>query len=148
MGALLKKYRELILYILFGGLTTVVDWASYWLMTDILHIPYMTANFISQVVSILFAYVTNRCFVFESKAHGAKAIVVEMVKFFGARVVSMLMNMLVMFVGVDMLRVNDKVIKIAASVLVVIANYIFSKLFVFRNTEQASEGEDPNGEKK
>jgi len=134
--------------VLFGGLTTLVDWGSYWLLTDLLHMPYMAANFLSQTASILFAYVTNRRFVFESKEHGVKAVAIEMVKFCGTRGASMLMNMLVMFLGVDVLHFNDKVIKIAASVLVIIANYIFSKLFVFRKMEQVSEGEDPNGEKK
>ena len=64
MRTLFEKYRELILYVFFGGLTTLVDWVSYWLMTDLMHVPYMTAAFLSQVLSILFAYVTNRRFVF------------------------------------------------------------------------------------
>lgn len=147
MRKLFEKYRELILYVFFGGLTTLVDWAIYWLMTDVLYMPYMAAAFLSQVISILFAYVTNRSFVFESKVHGAGAVVVEMAKFFGARGVSLLLNMLVMYVGVDLLHVNDKVIKVIASVLVIIANYIFSKLFVFRKEEHRGEGEDPNGKK-
>ena len=148
MRTLFEKYRELILYVFFGGLTTLVDWVSYWLMTDLIHVPYMAAAFLSQIFSILFAYVTNRRFVFESKVHGVGAVAVEMVKFFGARGVSLLLNMLVMFVGVDMLHFNDKVIKVIASVLVIIANYIFSKLFVFRASGHREQGEDPNGKKK
>lgn len=147
MRTLFEKYRELILYVFFGGLTTLVDWASYWMMTDLLHVPYMAAAFLSQVFSILFAYVTNRRFVFESGARGVRAVAVEMVKFFGARGVSLLLNMLVMFLGVDLLHGNDKAVKIAASVLVVIANYIFSKLFVFRNKGRQEEVEDPHGKK-
>ncbi len=145
MRTLFEKYRELILYVFFGGLTTLVDWVGYWLMTDLLHVPYMTAAFLSQVLSILFAYVTNRRFVFESRVHGVGAVALEMAKFFGARGASLLLNMLVMFVGVDMLHINDKAIKVTASVLVIIANYIFSKLFVFRNQGQSGKGEDPNG---
>lgn len=147
MRKLFEKYRELILYVFFGGLTTLVDWAGYWLLTDLLHVPYMTAAFLSQVISILFAYVTNRRFVFESKVHGAGAVAVEMAKFFGARGTSLLLNMLVMYAGVDMLHFNDKVIKVIASVLVIIANYIFSKLFVFRKSGAKGEGEDPDGKK-
>lgn len=147
MRTLFEKYRELILYVFFGGLTTLVDWASYWMMTDLLHVPYMAAAFLSQVFSILFAYVTNRRFVFESRVRGVRAVAVEMVKFFGARGVSLLLNMLVMFLGVDLLHGNDKAVKIAASVLVVIANYIFSKLFVFRNKGRQEEVEDPHGKK-
>lgn len=148
MRIIFKKYRELILYVFFGGLTTLVDWVSYWLMTDIIHVPYMAAAFLSQIFSILFAYVTNRSFVFESKVRGARAVAVEMIKFFGARGASLLLNMLVMYVGVDMLHINDKVIKVIASVLVIIANYIFSKLFVFRSAGRGEQGEDPNGKKK
>ena len=148
MRTLFEKYRELILYVFFGGLTTLVDWVSYWLMTDLLHVPYMAAAFLSQIFSILFAYVTNRRFVFESRVRGVRAVAVEMAKFFGARGVSLLLNMLVMFLGVDLLHVNDKVIKVIASVLVIIANYIFSKLFVFRDKGRGEEGEDPHGKKK
>ena len=148
MRTLFEKYRELILYVFFGGLTTLVDWVSYWLMTDLLHVPYMAAAFLSQTFSILFAYVTNRRFVFESRVRGVRAVAVEMAKFFGARGVSLLLNMLVMFLGVDLLHVNDKVIKVIASVLVIIANYIFSKLFVFRDKGRGEEGEDPHGKKK
>lgn len=148
MRTLFEKYRELILYVFFGGLTTLVDWASYWLMTDLLHVPYMAAAFLSQIFSILFAYVTNRRFVFESRVSGVRAVAAEMAKFFGARGVSLLLNMAVMFLGVDLLHVNDKVIKVIASVLVIVANYIFSKLFVFRDKGRKEEGEDPHGKKK
>ena len=148
MRLFFEKYRELILYVFFGGLTTLVDWVSYGLMRDLLHMPYMTAAFLSQMFSILFAYVTNRRFVFESRVHGAKAVAAEMAKFFGARGASLLLNMLVMYVGVDILNINDKVIKVIASVLVIIANYIFSKLFVFRSCGHGEQGEDPNGKEK
>ena len=69
----------------FGGLTTLVDWVSYWLMTDLMHVPYMTAAFLSQVLSILFAYVTNRRFLFVSRVGGAGAVGREIAKFLGAR---------------------------------------------------------------
>lgn len=147
MRALFEKYREPILYVFFGGLTTLVDWASYWVMTDVLRVDYMAAAFLSQITAILFAYVTNRRFVFDSRARGARAVALEMVRFFGARGASLLLNMLVMYAGVDLLHFNDKVIKVIASVLVVIANYIFSKLFVFRKGGPQGEGEDPDGKK-
>lgn len=136
MRELLLKYREPVLYVFFGVLTTLVDWLSYWVMTDLLRVPYMAAAFLSQVISILFAYVTNRRFVFESRVRGFRGILGEMAKFFGARGVSLLMNMAVMYAGVDLLHMNDKLIKVIASVLVIVANYIFSKLFVFRKKEQ------------
>ncbi len=134
MRELLKKYRELISYLFFGVLTTLVNWGSYWLLTDVLHVHYMAAALFAQVLSILFAYVTNRRWVFESKVRGAKGIAVEMTKFFGARGVSLVMDLLCMYLGVDLLSLNDKAVKVVSSVIVVIANYIFSKLFVFRSS--------------
>lgn len=127
-----KKYRELVMYGFFGVLTTLVNWGLYWLLADVLHVHYMAATFLAQVLAILFAYFTNRRWVFESKVRGARAVAVEMVKFFAARGVSLVMDMLFMFVGVDMLHINDKIVKVISSVAVVITNYIFSKLFVFR----------------
>ncbi len=132
----LTKYREIILYIFFGGLTTLVNWGSYWLLTDLLQVQYMAAAFWAQIISILFAYVTNRTWVFDSKVRGVKGIAVEMVKFFGARGISLLLDMACMFIGVDLLQMNDKVTKVISSVAVVIANYVFSKLFVFRDRKQ------------
>lgn len=133
---LLKKYREIILYVFFGGLTTLVNWASYWLLTDLLQVQYMAAAFWAQIISILFAYVTNRTWVFDSQVRGAKGIAVEMAKFFGARGISLLLDMACMFIGVDLLRMNDKVTKVVSSVAVIVANYIFSKLFVFRDRKE------------
>ncbi len=119
LKTLFVKYREMILYLFFGVLTTLVNWAAYWLLTDLLHVHYMASTVVSQLLAILFAYVTNRTWVFESKVHGARGV-------------SLLLDMGCMFVGVDLLHMNDKVMKVFASVLIVIANYIFSKLFVFR----------------
>ena len=127
-----RKYRELVLYGIFGVLTTLVNWGLYWLLADALHMHYMAATFFAQVLAILFAYFTNRRWVFESKEHGARAVAMEMVRFFAARGVSLVMDMLFMFVGVDLLHVDDKLVKVVSSVAVVIANYVFSKLFVFR----------------
>lgn len=127
-----RKYHELVLYVFFGVLTTLVNWGLYWLLADVLHVHYMAATFFAQVLAILFAYFTNRRWVFESKVHGARAVAMEMARFFAARGVSLVMDMLFMFVGVDLLHVDDKLVKVVSSVAVVIANYVFSKLFVFR----------------
>ncbi len=93
----------------------------------------MAATVISQVLSILFAYFTNRKWVFESKVRGAKAIAGEMTKFFGCRGVSILLDMLVMFIGVSVLNVNDAVMKLLSNILIIIVNYLFSKVFIFKN---------------
>ena len=107
---LLIKYKEPVLYVVFGVLTTVVSYASYWIFTDFLHIPYMVSTALSWVLSVTFAYVTNR----------------------KSRIASGLMEMGMMFIGVDLLHVNDKIVKLVANVFVILANYILSKLVVFR----------------
>ena len=129
---LFYKYRELILYVFFGGLTTLVNWGGYWLLADLFHVPYLWATAIAQIVSILFAYVTNRIWVFESKAKGVAAVFWEMVRFFGCRGASFVLDLLCMRVGVGALHINDKVMKLLSNVIVIIVNYVFSKVFVFR----------------
>ena len=118
---LLIKYKELVLYVVFGVLTTVVSYASYWIFTDFLHIPYMVSTALSWVLSVTFAYVTNRKWVFESRAHGFVPILTEAAKFFASRIASGFL-----------LHVNDKIVTLVANVFVILANYILSKLVVFR----------------
>lgn len=136
LKSLFLKYRELILYVFFGGLTTLVNWAGYWLLADVFHVPYLWATAIAQVLSILFAYVTNRIWVFESKAKGFSAVFWEMVRFFGCRAASFVLDLVCMRIGVGGLHINDMVMKLLSNVIVVIVNYVFSKLIVFRKPKQ------------
>ena len=136
LKSLILKYKELILYVFFGGLTTLVNWAGYWLLADVFHVPYLWATAIAQVLSILFAYVTNRIWVFESKAKGFSAVFWEMVRFFGCRAASFVLDLLCMRIGVGGLHINDMVMKLLSNVIVVIVNYVFSKLIVFRKPKQ------------
>lgn len=136
LKSLFLKYRELILYVFFGGLTTLVNWAGYWLLADVFHVPYLWATAIAQILSILFAYVTNRIWVFESKAKGFSAVFWEMVRFFGCRAASFVLDLLCMRIGVGGVHVNDMVMKLLSNVIVVIVNYVFSKLIVFRKPKQ------------
>lgn len=129
---LFKKYRELILYVFFGGCTTLVNIVSYFLSTRLLHLTTSPATILAWILSVLFAYVTNRRWVFESTARGASAVIKEMGGFFGARLATGLMDLGIMFLFVDLLGLNDLVIKITSNVLVIVANYVLSKLFVFR----------------
>lgn len=129
---LFHKYREVILYLVFGVLTTLVNWGLYFVLADLWKVDYLLATAISQILAILFAYVTNRIWVFESKASGFLKIFFEMVRFFGCRGVSFLLDLGCMYVGVSLLHIDDTWMKLISNVLVVIANYIFSKLIVFR----------------
>lgn len=136
---LFVKYRELLLYVVFGGLTTVVSFVSYWFFVDALHIHYMTATMLSWIVSVTFAYVTNRKWVFESRAQGLAPVLLEMLRFYACRLASGLLEMGLMFIGVDLLHLNDKLVKLFANVIVVITNYVLSKLIVFRKKRGVDE---------
>ena len=134
--SLFTKYRELILYVFFGGLTTLVNWAGYWILVDVFHVPYMWSTAIAQILSILFAYVTNRTWVFESKARGFFPVLWEMLRFFGCRALSFVLDLACMRVGVGMLQINDKLMKLLSNILVILVNYVFSKVFVFRKPKE------------
>ncbi|MCH5352491.1 MAG: GtrA family protein [Acutalibacter sp.] len=125
------KYKELILYVLFGGLTTLVNWGLYTLLVDVFHVPYLWSTAISQIIAILFAYVTNRIWVFESKVRSIRGIALEMAKFFGARAASFVLDLGCMYVGVELFHIDDKWMKLIANIIVIIVNYVLSKLFVF-----------------
>ena len=114
----------------------MVNWVGYWLLADLLHVPYLWATAIAQIAAILFAYVTNRIWVFQSKAKGLGPVLGEMVRFFGCRGVSFVLDLLCMRIGVGALGINDMVMKLLSNVIVVIVNYVFSKLIVFRKPKQ------------
>ena len=130
--ALLIKYREAVMYLFFGGCTTLVNFVVYWLCTRPVDMGTGTATALAWVMSVLFAYVTNRRWVFESSAKGVKAVFAEMVNFFAGRAATGVLDWAIMLVSVDMLGAPDMVMKILSNVLVIILNYFISKLIVFR----------------
>ncbi len=130
---LYKKYEEIINYIIVGGLTTVVSLGSYYICVLTVFDPdnallLQAANIISWVLSVTFAFFANRKVVFKSKSNN---IMGEAVKFYGARVLTLLIDMGVMFLAVSVLHFNDKIMKIVSNVIILILNYIISKFFVF-----------------
>lgn len=134
---LFNKYKEVIMYLIFGVLTTVVSLVTYYVLTLTILNPnsalqLQLANIISWIVSVAFAYVTNRKFVFESKSEN---IVKELSSFVGGRVLTLLMDMAIMFIFVTLLHFNDKIFKIVSQAVVIVANYVISKLFVFKENK-------------
>lgn len=128
------KNEELWNYLIVGVLTTIVSLFIYFFCTSIFLNPYnkielQVANIISWIFAVLFAYFTNRIFVFKSKS---KEVFKEATAFVGSRVLSLLMDMFTMFLVVSVFKFNDKIGKLASQVIVTIANYILSKLFVFK----------------
>lgn len=126
----MKIDRELILYVVFGTLTFFVNLISYFFFEDILGVNYLISNIIAWFLSVLFAYVTNRIWVFESKSPD---ILKEMSLFFGGRIFSGAVDTALMYTFIDILLIGDTISKIVVQVIVVILNYVFSKLIVFKD---------------
>ena len=131
---LYKKYKEIINYLIFGVLTTVVSLIVYWICTRTflnpeIPVQLQIANIISWILAVLFAYFTNRKYVFESKE---KNKIKEITKFYIGRLSTLFIDMLIMWIGVTLLKANDSLVKILSQILVIIGNYVISKLFVFK----------------
>lgn len=128
------KYKEIINYLIFGVLTTVVSIGVYYICVYTFLNPenvvqLQIANIISWVAGVAFAYVTNRKFVFESKEENKLK---EAGKFVTSRITTLLMDMTIMFIGVTLCKFNDKIIKLISQVVVIVMNYLLSKIIVFK----------------
>ena len=130
--SLWEKYRSILIYLIFGVLTTAVNYLVYIPCLNLLGLKASVSNVIAWCVAVLFAFLTNKPFVFESKDWSAKTVVPEFTKFVGTRVASGLLETLILLVAVDMLGWNGVIWKLVPNVIVVILNYIGSKLLVFR----------------
>ena len=128
---LFAKYGDLISYLFFGVCTTLVNVVSYWGCAHLLHMPTINSTIIAWILAVAFAYVTNRKWVFHSKAHGRAAIIREICSFVVCRLFTGLLDIAIMYVFVDRLHCNDVVVKIISNIVVIIVNYIASKLFIF-----------------
>lgn len=135
----LLNNREAVRYLIFGALTTAVDYVSYAVFSRVINLDENISNIAAQIMAILFAYVTNKMFVFESSHLGFTRTFYEFVKFISSRLLTMGINTVMFFVLYELMNVNDIAAKIAATILVVILNFIFSKLFVFKNNIEKTE---------
>lgn len=130
---LYSKYKEIINYLIVGFLTTMVSLLTYYVsvktfLNPDIPVQLQIANILSWITGVTFAYFTNRKYVFESNEENS---VKEASKFVASRVLTLFMDMFVMWLGVSFLHFNDKIMKLVSQVIIIISNYIFSKLFVF-----------------
>ena len=123
--------KELILYIAFGAATTAVNIAVYSVCYNLLSVPNLNANIIAWILSVAFACVTNRIWVFESTTKGFAAGK-ETAEFFGGRLLTGILDSALMYTFVDRLEFNGDYTKIAVNIVVIILNYIISKLWIFK----------------
>ena len=134
MNNIYIKNKEIINYLIFGILTTVVSLATYYaLVLTILDaknpIELQIANVISWITCVTFAYITNKLYVFEKTN---KPLIKEMIEFYTSRLLALFIDMSIMFIGVTILNINDSIIKLLNQIIIITVNYIISKLFVFK----------------
>lgn len=128
-------HNQGIRYIFFGGCTTMVNLVSYWIFRNLIHIDVTRANFFAIALSILFAYVVNKQFVFESKTTGYLALLKEMGQFIGMRLLTMFIEIFGVVMFCCVWNMQDMIAKLIIQVVVLILNFVFSKLIVFRTVD-------------
>ena len=132
MIGLLKKYRSFIAYAVFGVFTTVVNIVTYNICYVQMGMSNTISNVISWVLAVTFAYLTNKVWVFDSRSWEWSVLVKEVPAFISCRLATGIMDLVIMFVSVDVMKANGMIMKILSNVLVIILNYVFSKLVIFK----------------
>ncbi|MDF7638054.1 GtrA family protein [Lactobacillus sp. ESL0791] len=131
---LIKKYWQIFSYLLSGGLTTLINLLVFNYLYTWQHlIGYQLATFIAWLLSVIFAYVTNKLYVFDSHQKTSKDVWKEAGSFFFWRILSLLMDFAILKVGIGIMHKNAFWVKLIDNVIVVIANYLFSKIFIFKS---------------
>ena len=125
------KYKEVLWYLFFGGCTTLVNIISF-VIFRALNFDLYVSNIIAWIIAVLFAFVTNKLFVFESKGKGLKKTIIECLYFFGCRLLSLFFDMGLMYLLVSVLSVNEVISKVVSNIFVIIINYFFSKMIIFK----------------
>lgn len=125
-----NRYKEVILYLFFGGLAFLVSMGTYVFFIFLLN-DALVSNVFSWVITVAFAYVTNRIWVFHSQITGLKNIAKEIVRFYAGRIVTLIMEEVILYIGITHLGMDQIIVKVAGQIVVIIGNYIISKFFCF-----------------
>ena len=133
---LIKKNEEIIKYLVIGVLTTVINYVIFAILVNITKVEMHASNIIAWVISVIFAYFTNKLFVFESKSFKLDILGKEIVSFGVARVLSLIMEEIILYVFVNLLNMNQLIIKLIANIIVIIVNYILSKFIIFKKPKE------------
>ena len=139
--ALILKYQDMILYVFFGALATLVNTASYYLCYNIIGMSNVPSVIIAWLLAVVFAFFTNKLWVFKSKSFAPEVLKHEIPTFFGARLLTGLLDLGIMYLAVDVLHGNGTVWKLISNILVIILNYIASKLIIFKKKDEPQKEE-------
>ncbi len=130
-----KEHEEGINYLIFGFLAFVLNYCLFYILETWMHIGYMAATVLSWLLTVFFAYWTNRTFVFKSKNIGKTNIIKELCSFIGARIATEVLEVILMYLMVDLAQINSKIAKLVAQTAVIIANYVLSKIWIFKESK-------------
>lgn len=133
----LMKYREIISYSVIGITTTGLNILLYYILTRVIDLKYILATVIAYILAVVYAFFTNKIFVFQSYSFEYSIIVSEATSFFVFRSLMGVVDIFIMYIGVDKLGLYDTYVKVAVNVFVIILNYIFSKWIIFNNKYKA-----------
>ena len=136
INELFKKYREIIVYVIVGGVTTVINMVIHFGLVYLTKLDELVIVFIAWFFAVIFAYIMNKLWVFQSKSFKKDVLVHEIVSFTGARVFSLGVEELIFLIFVTWLGMDQFIIKMAAAIIVIIMNYVFSKLVIFKNKDK------------
>jgi putative flippase GtrA len=131
--SLYHKYKEMILFVVFGVFTTLVNVVAYFISSRLCHFNVMTSTILAWSLAVMFAYVTNRKYVFKSENTSIKSVTMEFGAFISSRLLTGLLDLALMYIFVKVLGQNDVMIKIISNIIIVISNYLLSRLMVFRH---------------
>ncbi len=129
----IKQNKDIISYLFWGVCTTVINIVSYSLFYDVLKCSNVLSTCIAWILSVVFAYITNKLFVFESKSFEPSVLVKEVLQFFSCRLMTGILDLVIMYVTVDVLSLKAILWKIISNIIVIVLNYVASKLIIFNN---------------
>ena len=129
----MKKYRDIVAYLFFGAVTTLINLAVYYLCYEIMSIPNTPSVIIAWVIAVLAAFLTNKPFVFRSHDWSMRVLLPEAGSFLSCRIGTGILELVLMYLTVDLLHWNGMLMKLLVNIIVIILNYVGSKLLVFRN---------------
>ena len=127
----IKAHMDIFLYLVFGVLTTLINVVVYGLCADVMHVDVMVSTIIAWIIAVLFAYVTNRKWVFHSTVTDKDGLIKELIAFFGCRLGTGVVDLVMMFAFVEVMKFDGMIIKFIANIVVIVLNYCASKVLIF-----------------
>ena len=137
MKKFILRNKTMVAYAFFGVLTTLINILAYGLFYGHLSLSNTVSNILAWILAVAFAFVTNKVYVFESKDKSRSTLIREVASFLCARIVTGVLDLLIMFIAVNIYHEEALLFKIISNVIVIVCNYIFSKVFVFKRNQSA-----------